>query len=82
MFLSMLEYKLSDRGKLFIKVDKFYPSSQLCHCCNYKNPLVKDLSIRKWVCPSCGSYHDRDVNAAINILQYGLNLYETRLNVA
>lgn len=81
MFLSMLEYKLSDRGKLFIKADKFYPSSQLCHCCNYKNPLVKDLSIRKWVCPSCGSYHDRDVNAAINILQYGLNLYETRLNV-
>ena len=73
-FLNMLEYKLSDRGKYFIKVDKWYPSSQLCHCCGYRDPLLKDLRIRKWECPSCGTFHDRDTNAAINILHEGLRL--------
>lgn len=74
MFLSMLEYKLADRGKYFIKVDKWYPSSQICSSCGYKNPLIKDLSVRKWDCPACGSQHDRDVNAAINILREGLRI--------
>lgn len=51
-----------------IKIDRFAPSSQICHCCGYKNISVKDLSLREWTCPQCGAKHDRDVNAAINIL--------------
>lgn len=75
MFVRMLEYKLARRGKVLIKVDKWYPSSQLCHCCGTQNPELKDLSMRKWICPSCGSEHDRDTNAAINIREEGIRLY-------
>ena len=71
MFLDMLEYKLSDRGKDFVKVDKFYPSSQLCSCCGNRKKL--DLSDRKYVC-ECGLEIDRDLNAAINIKNEGLRL--------
>ena len=74
MFLNMLEYKLNSRGKYFIKIDRFYPSSQTCHTCGYVNPEVKDLSIRKWTCPACGAVHDRDINAAVNIRDEGLRL--------
>lgn len=74
MFLNMLEYKLNSRGKYFVRVDRFYPSSQTCHTCGCINPEVKDLSIRKWTCPVCGSVHDRDINAAINIRNEGLRL--------
>ena len=74
IFVDFLDYKLSDRGKLLIKVDKWYPSSQLCNCCGYQNSLLKDLSIRKWQCPVCGVHHDRDTNAAKNILQEGLRM--------
>lgn len=74
MFLNILEYKLNSRGKYFVKVDRFYPSSQTCHTCGCVNPEVKDLSIREWVCPACGAVHDRDVNAAINIRDEGLRL--------
>ncbi|MCR5232737.1 MAG: transposase, partial [Lachnospiraceae bacterium] len=74
LFLNMLEYKLSDRGKYLIKVDKWYPSSQLCHCCGCREPLLKDLRIRKWGCSCCGTFHDRDTNAAINILHEGLRI--------
>ena len=77
MFLNMLEYKLAERGGQLVKVEKFYPSSQLCHWCGYKNPLAKDLSIRKWDCPICGHKSiDRDHNAAINIKNRGLELLE------
>ena len=72
MFISYLEYKLRDRGKHFVKIDKFYPSSQICHCCGYKNEDTKDLSIRKWICPKCNNEHDRDINAAINIRNEGM----------
>lgn len=74
MFLTMLDYKLADRNKYFVKVDKWYPSSQLCSVCGYKNPLLKDLKIRKWTCPECGVIHNRDHNAAINILNEGLRM--------
>ena len=76
MFLSLLDYKLSERNKIFIKVDKWFPSSQICHKCNYRDKRLKDLSIRKWECPVCHEMHDRDTNAAINILQEGLRLFE------
>lgn len=59
--------KLQERGKQLIKIDKYYPSSQICSCYGYTNPLLKDDSIRKWVCRSCGSVHNRDTNSAINI---------------
>ncbi len=67
MFCDMLEYKLALQGKRLIRVGKWFPSSQLCHDCGYKNPRTKDLSIREWACPQCGVLHDRDVNAALNI---------------
>ena len=73
MFLSMLEYKLNDRGKYFIKVDKWYPSSQICHCCGVLHPEMKNLQIRKMAC-DCGVTISRDQNAAINILNEGLRL--------
>lgn len=67
-FLRQIEYKADWYGKEFVQVNQFFPSSQLCSSCGYKNPLVKDLSIRKWTCPICSSHHDRDHNAAKNIL--------------
>jgi putative transposase len=73
MFLSMLEYKLSDRNKYLIKVDKWFPSSQICHCCGMIHPEMKDLAIRKMIC-DCGLTISRDQNAAINILNEGLRL--------
>lgn len=68
-FFRMLEYKATAHGGQVIKVDTFYPSSQTCHVCGYRNPLTKNLSVRAWTCPQCGTHHDRDVNAAKNILQ-------------
>ena len=76
MFCAMLEYKLARQGKRLVHVDKWYPSSQLCHDCGYKNPLVKDLSVREWACPSCGVLHDRDVNAARNIRDEAMRIIE------
>ena len=74
MFTRMLEYKCEWNGKSLIKIDKFEPTSQKCHCCGYKNSETKDLSVREWRCPKCGAVHDRDVNAAINIREVGKKL--------
>jgi putative transposase len=73
MFLSMLEYKLSDRNKYLIKVDKWFPSSQICHQCGSIHPEMKNLSLRKMTC-DCGLTISRDQNAAINILREGLRI--------
>ena len=73
MFLSMLEYKLSERNKYLVKVDKWFPSSQICHCCGMLHPEMKDLAIRTMKC-DCGLTISRDQNAAINILREGLRL--------
>lgn len=73
MFLSMLKYKLSDRNKHLIKIDKWFPSSQICHHCGTLHPEMKNLAIRKMIC-NCGIAVNRDQNAAINILNEGLRL--------
>lgn len=69
-----LEYKSEWNGRHYIKVDRFFKSSQTCNKCGYENPDVKDLSVRKWTCPNCGTQHDRDINAAVNILNESLKL--------
>ena len=71
-FVSMLIYKADWYNRKVIKVPSTYPSSQLCSKCSYKNSITRDLAIRKWTCPKCGSIHDRDINAAKNILSKGI----------
>lgn len=77
MFRNMLAYKLADRGKYLVKVDKFYASTKLCNDCGTKNMTIT-LKDRQWVCPSCGVVHDRDWNAAKNILDEGLRIMKGR----
>ena len=66
MFRTILKYKLEELGKYFVVIDKWFPSSKLCHICGYKNDDL-ELSVREWTCPYCTTAHNRDVNAAINI---------------
>ena len=73
--IRILNYKAIWNNKRLIEVDRYYPSSQLCNVCGYQNRKVKDLSVRSWQCPQCGHKHDRDLNAAINIMLEGLNIY-------
>ena len=67
-----IEYKAKWNGRKYIKIDTFYASSQLCSICGYQNVDTKDLSVREWTCPKCKAKHDRDINAARNILMEGL----------
>lgn len=74
-FRSYLSYKMMERGKKFIMIDKWFSSTKMCHCCGYKNTELT-LADREWICPQCGVFHDRDINAAINIREQGM-IYAT-----
>jgi transposase len=74
-FLRQLNYKSKWHDKICVQVDRFYPSSQTCGECGYINKEVKDLKVRSWICPKCGTQHDCDQNVAINILTEGLRIY-------
>ena len=73
MFRILLSYKMQDRGKHLIYIDKWDATSTVCSTCgSYHKDIVNSLSIREWTCPDCGTRHDRDINAAKNILKLGL----------
>ena len=74
-FVSKLKYKAHRAGASVVEVDRFFPSSQLCSDCGYRNTETKNLTIRKWACPKCGNIHNRDRNASINIEREGSRIF-------
>ena len=74
MFRDLLSKKLLEKGTCLVKVPRFFASSKLCHCCGYKNDDLT-LKDREWTCPRCGTHHDRDHNAAINIMEEGKRIF-------
>ncbi len=79
-FRRQLTYKAEWCGRKLALINQFYPSSQLCTACGAQWSGTKDLSVREWVCPECGAVHNRDINAAKNILNEGLRLSITVVN--
>lgn len=73
-FCRQLEYKCLWYDKKFVKINTYFASSQICSNCGFKNSNIKNLNIREWICSKCGEHHDRDINAAKNILDQGLKL--------
>ena len=78
-YLQKLSYKLEEQGKELIRIDRWYPSSQICSGCGSMHPEVKDLSVREWFCDHCLQYHDRDINAARNIREEGRHLLKEKM---
>ena len=78
---SLIEWKCKLKGKIYYKINTYYPSSQICSHCGYKNSKLKDLSIREYDCPECGSHNDRDINASLNILFEGLKLHYNLVSI-
>ncbi|HBW56357.1 MAG TPA: transposase [Oscillatoriales bacterium UBA8482] len=76
MLINFLTYKLEREGRRLIEVDRFFPSTKLCNCCQFKNDSL-DLSVRDWICPNCQTHHDRDENAARNIREEGIRILST-----
>lgn len=74
-FVRMLEYKSEWYGVNLLRAGRFDPTSQTCSACGYRDTRLKDLSFREWDCPQCGTHHDRDVNAAVNIMNAAINKY-------
>ena len=74
-FVNILKYQAVKTGRAVVEIDRYYPSSQTCSHCGYQNSDIKDLRIREWTCPECGSSHDRDRNAAQNILKVGASTF-------
>lgn len=70
-FLQKLSYKLEECGGKLVRIDRWYPSSQVCNRCGHIHPEVKALDVREWFCDWCLAYHDRDENAAVNIREEG-----------
>ena len=75
MFVTMLAYKLKERGKLLVKIDKWFPSSKTCSACGHNHKSLT-LNDRIFICPQCGNTIDRDLQAAKNILKEGLRICE------
>lgn len=75
-FIRQLKYKSGWYGRIFVKVDKYYPSSQICSNCGYRNYDIKGINVKNWTCPECGITHQRDVNAGKNILREGERIIE------
>lgn len=80
-FVNLLTYKSEWYGRSIIQIPQNYASSQTCSVCGYVNKETKDLSVREWSCPNCKTYHDRDINASINILRKGLKISGQELSV-
>lgn len=78
--ISMLKYKAAWHNRKIIEVGRFYPSSKTCHCCGYRMNYM-GLEVREWSCPNCGIKHDRDINAAINIMNEGLRILDNQSTV-
>jgi putative transposase len=73
MFVNFLQYKLDREGKVLVEIDRWFPSSKLCSNCHYQVNEMP-LDVRAWTCPSCGTHHDRDGNAATNIRAEGIRM--------
>ena len=69
MIITMQGYKAKKHGRTLTKINQWYPSTQICNKCGYQNKKTKNLNIRQWTCPQCHTTHDRDINAAKNILK-------------
>ena len=78
---SLIEWKCKIKGKIYYKINTYYPSSQICSHCGYKNSKLKNLSIREYDCPKCGSHNDRDINASLNISLEGLKSHYNLVSI-